>query len=119
VRDGSIDKNLLSELESEASANPSPTAVARVVAAERAAAQFEISVGDFERAVDHYNVGLRYDPNNAGLLMEAAYLHLREALPTPDLLPVPDAPSGAGAHQAPSSAGWGRDSAQAHTTQRR
>jgi len=79
VRDGSIDKNLLSELESEASANPSPTAVARVVAAERAAAQFEISVGDFERAVDHYNVGLRYDPNNAGLLMEAAYLHLRRS----------------------------------------
>jgi tetratricopeptide (TPR) repeat protein len=79
VRDGSIDKNLLSELESEASANPSPTAVARVVAAERAAAQFEISVGDFERAVDHYNVGLRYDPNNTGLLLEAAYLHLRRS----------------------------------------
>ena len=79
VRDGSIDTNLLSELESEASANPSRATVARVVAAERAAAQFEISVGDFERAVNHYNVGLRYDPNNTGLLMEAAYLHLRRS----------------------------------------
>jgi Peptidase MA superfamily/Tetratricopeptide repeat len=79
VRDGSIDSDLLSKLESEATANPSPTAVARVVAAEGAAAQFEISVGDFERAVSHYNVGLRFDPNNSGLLMAAAYLHLRRS----------------------------------------
>ncbi len=79
VRDGSIDNDLLAQLESEATANPSPTAVARVVAAESAAAQFEISVGDFERAVDHYNVGLRFDPNNIGLLLQAAYLHLRRS----------------------------------------
>jgi tetratricopeptide (TPR) repeat protein len=79
VRDGSIDSDLLSKLESEATANPSPTAVARVIAAERAAAQFEISVGDFERAVNRYNVGLRYNPNNTGLLLEAAYLHLRRS----------------------------------------
>ena len=69
VRDGSIDNDLLSKLESEANANPTPTAVARVIAAESAAAQFEISVGDFERAVDHYNVGLRFDPDNVGLLL--------------------------------------------------
>ena len=50
VRDGSIDLDLLAKLESEANANPTPTAVARVVAAESAAAQFEISVGDFEQA---------------------------------------------------------------------
>jgi len=36
-------------------------------------------VGDFERAVDRYNVGLRFDPNNTALLMEAAYLHLRRS----------------------------------------
>src|SRR5579864_5615792 len=41
VRDGSIDNELLSKLESEANANPSPTAIARVIAAESAAAQFE------------------------------------------------------------------------------
>src|ERR1700688_3580052 len=74
VRDGSIDNDLLSKLESEATANPTPTAVARVVVAEGAAAQFEISVGDFERAVDRYNVGLRFDPENIGILLEAAYL---------------------------------------------
>jgi tetratricopeptide (TPR) repeat protein len=79
VRDGSIDITLLSKLESEATANPSPTAVARVVAAESAAAQFEISVGDFEQAVEHYNVGLRFDPNNTSLLLEAAYLHLKRS----------------------------------------
>ena len=54
VHDGSIDTGLLDRLESEASANPSSTAVARVVAAESAAAQFEISVGDFEQASAHY-----------------------------------------------------------------
>jgi hypothetical protein len=79
VQDGSINVELLSKLESEAGANPTPTAVARVVAAESAAAQFEISVGDFPRAVDHYNVGLRFDPNNTALLLEAAYLHLRRS----------------------------------------
>jgi Peptidase MA superfamily len=79
VRDGSIDNGLLSKLESEAYANPSPSAVARVIAAESAAAQFEISLGDFERAVDHYNVGLRFDQDNVGLLLGAAYLHLRRS----------------------------------------
>ncbi len=79
VRDGSIDSDLLFKLESEATANPSPTAVARAVAAESAAARFEISVGDFGRAVDRYNAGLNLDPDNVGLLLEAAYLHLRRS----------------------------------------
>ena len=79
VHDGSIDNDLLSKLESEASANPSPVAVARVVAAEGTAAQFEISVGDFNRAADFYNRGLRFDSGNTGLLLEAAYLHLRRS----------------------------------------
>ena len=79
VRDGSIDIDLLSKLESEATVNPSPAAVARVVAAESAAAHFEISVGDFEQAVAHYNVGLRFDPENIGLLLESAYLHLKQS----------------------------------------
>jgi tetratricopeptide (TPR) repeat protein len=79
VRDGSIDNDLLSKLESEASANPSPSVIARVVSAEAAAAHFEISVGDFERALAHYDAGLRFDHDNAGLLLEAAYLHLRRS----------------------------------------
>jgi tetratricopeptide (TPR) repeat protein len=79
VRDGLINSDLLSKLESEAAANPTPTAVARVVAAESAAAKFEISVGDFERAVAHYNVGLRFDRDNIGLLLESAYLHLKRS----------------------------------------
>ncbi|HTC61883.1 MAG TPA: peptidase MA family metallohydrolase [Candidatus Saccharimonadales bacterium] len=79
VRDGAINTDLLSKLESEASSNPSTPVTARVVAAESAAARFEISVGDFEHAVDHYNVGLRFDPDNMGLLLEAAYLHLKRS----------------------------------------
>lgn len=79
VRDGSVDVVLLDRLESEAAANPTTTAIARVVAAESAAAQFEISVGDFERAVDRFNAGLRFDPKNSGLLLTAAYLHLRRS----------------------------------------
>jgi tetratricopeptide (TPR) repeat protein len=79
VRDGSLDLSLLAQLESEANANRTPTAVARVVAAETAAAQFEISVGDFEQAAAHYGVALRYAPDNTGLLVEAAYLHLRRS----------------------------------------
>jgi hypothetical protein len=77
VRDGSIDMDLLLKLESEAIVSPTPTVVARLVAAESAAAHFEISVGDFETAVAHYNVGLRFDPDNIGLLLETAYLHLK------------------------------------------
>ena len=79
VRDGSVDVALLDKLEAEATANPTTTAIARVVAAESAAAQFEISVGDFERAVDRFNAGLRFDPKNSGLLLTAAYLHLRRS----------------------------------------
>ena len=79
VRDGSINMDLLSKLESEASANPTPTAAARVVAAESAAAHFEISVGDFEQALAHYDVGLRFDPENEQLLLEDAYLHLKRS----------------------------------------
>jgi len=79
VRDGSIDLNLLAKLEAEATANPSPATVMRVVGAESAAAQFEISVGDFEQAAAHYNVGLRFDPDNFALLLQTAYLHLRRS----------------------------------------
>jgi tetratricopeptide (TPR) repeat protein len=79
LRDGSIDLTVLARLESEADANLTPTAVARVIAAETAAAQFEISVGNFEQATAHYNTGLRYAPDNIGLLLETAYLHLRRS----------------------------------------
>ena len=79
VKGGSIDTDLLSKLESEASAHASPTAVARVVAAESAAAQFEISVGDYGKATEHYKTGLQFDPENLGLLLQSAYLHLRRS----------------------------------------
>jgi len=79
VQGGSIDTDVLSKLESEASAHASPTAVARVVSAESAAAKFEISVGDYQKALARYRTGLQFDPDNLGLLLEAAYLHLRRS----------------------------------------
>jgi tetratricopeptide (TPR) repeat protein len=79
IHDGSIDTGMLARLEADADLNPSASAVARVVAAESAAAQFEISVGDFEKAQSHYQTALRYDPVHAGLLMDAAYLHLKRS----------------------------------------
>ncbi len=79
VRDGSINTGLLAKLETEAGANPTPAAIDRVVTAEIAAAQFEISVGDFEKAATHYNVGLRFAPDDTGLLIQSAYLHLRRS----------------------------------------
>jgi hypothetical protein len=79
VRDGEINLGLLARLESEADSNPTPTAVARVVAAETAAAQFEISAGDFDRAAAHYNAAFRYAPDNMGLLLDSAYLHLQRS----------------------------------------
>jgi tetratricopeptide (TPR) repeat protein len=79
VRDGSVDNVLLAKLESEADANPAPTVIARVVVAETAAAQFGISVGDFEQAAAHYSIALRYSPNNTGLLLEVAYFRLRRS----------------------------------------
>ena len=79
VRDGEINLDLLARLESEADSNPTSTAVARVVAAETAAAQFEISVGDFDQAEAHYSTAFRYAPDNMGLLLESAYLHPRRS----------------------------------------
>jgi hypothetical protein len=79
VRDGSVDNALLAKLEAESDANPTPTAIARVVAAETAAAQFGISVGDFEQAAAHYSIALRYAPDTTGLLLETAYFHLRRS----------------------------------------
>jgi tetratricopeptide (TPR) repeat protein len=79
VKDGEINLGWLSRLESEAASNPTLAAVSRVVAAEAAAAQFEISLGDFDRAGDYYNTAFRYAPDNMGLLLEYAYLHLRRS----------------------------------------
>ena len=79
VRGGSIDLELLDKLVSEADKNPSSTSIARAVAAEIAAAKFEISVGDFGQAGEHYKAGLRFAPDNPELLVEAAYLHLRRS----------------------------------------
>ena len=79
VRDGVISSDFLSQLESEATANPTPTEVARLVAAETSAAQFEISIGDFEQAVTYYNRARRFAPDHVGLLVETSYLHLRRS----------------------------------------
>jgi tetratricopeptide (TPR) repeat protein len=79
VHDGSIDLELLHRMESAADGNASPAALAQMLAAEEAAAQFEISRGDFDRALTFYSTGLRYAPNNMNLLLDSAYLRLRRS----------------------------------------
>jgi tetratricopeptide (TPR) repeat protein len=79
VHGGAIDTGFLSTLESEADANPTPEVVSRVVAAESAAARFEVNGGDYDRALEHYRTALRFAPDETGLLLDAAYLHLRRS----------------------------------------
>jgi tetratricopeptide (TPR) repeat protein len=78
VHDGSIDREYIAKLESAARggdhrANASPAL------AHHAAAQFELSRGDMEHALADERTALTYAPEEAALLMNVAYLHLRRS----------------------------------------
>jgi len=79
VHDGAIDLTALHRVESAAAGNPDPQALAHLIEAEMAAAQFEISRGDFERALSYYTTALRAAPTDVGLLLDSAYLRLRRS----------------------------------------
>ena len=78
IHDGSIDRDYIAKLEESASGG-SAAAVARVVAAHRAAALFELSRSNTEQALVHYHRSLTFAPQQASLLLNAAYLHLRRS----------------------------------------
>lgn len=79
VHDGSVDSSFLSHLENQANADPTPATISRVVAAENAAAHFESGKGDYNQALAHYQAALRFAPSETELLLDAAYLHLRQS----------------------------------------
>ncbi|MBI1738323.1 MAG: hypothetical protein HYR58_03660 [Acidobacteria bacterium] len=78
VKGGSLDRNYIAKLESEAQGH-SALAVAKVVAALHAAAQFELKDGDVDAAIGHYRRALDFAPQHVGALLSIAHLYLRKS----------------------------------------
>jgi tetratricopeptide (TPR) repeat protein len=78
VKDGSLDRNYIAKLESEAHGGSAP-AVAKVIAALHAAAQFELKGGNVDAAIGHYRRALEFAPQHLGALLSIAHLYLRKS----------------------------------------
>jgi tetratricopeptide (TPR) repeat protein len=78
VHDGVIDREYIAGLEEKARSS-SKSASESAAFAHHAAAQFELSQGDFEHALDDERTALIYAPEQPVLLMNVAYLHLRRS----------------------------------------
>lgn len=78
VHDGAIDQAALDRFDAEATGG-SAEAIARAVAGESAASQFEFSRGNFDQALAHAERALKFSPDQVTLLLNAAYLHLRRS----------------------------------------
>lgn len=78
IHDGHVDNLYLSKLDGEANGGDAQSAS---VAAEAhaIAAQFEMNHGDMDEAVGHINRAMRLAPNDLNVLLNAAYLHLRQS----------------------------------------
>jgi tetratricopeptide (TPR) repeat protein len=87
VHDNAIDFAYLSRLDADARSG-SAVAVARIAAAQHAAAQFLLEKGDTDAAIVHYRQALVFAPTNIGLLLNLAVLHLRESQFTAALDPL-------------------------------
>jgi tetratricopeptide (TPR) repeat protein len=78
VHDGAIDREYIAKLEAAARSGDQ-RANAGAALAHHAAAQFELSRGDMERALADERTALTYSPEEPALLMNVAYLHLRRS----------------------------------------
>jgi tetratricopeptide (TPR) repeat protein len=78
VKDGALDRTFIAKLESEAQ-DGSSLAVAKVVAALHAAAQFELKDGHVDAAIEHYRRALTFAPQHVGALLSIAHLYLRKS----------------------------------------
>lgn len=78
VHDGLVDREYIAKLESEARSGKSG-AGERAALAHHAAAQFEMSRGDYQHALGEERTALTFAPEQAALLMNVAYLHLRRS----------------------------------------
>src|SRR6267378_3645550 len=78
VHDGIIDRDFLAAMASEAQSG-APGASHKAALAYHAVAQFELSRGDMERALNDERTALTYAPEDPGILLNVAYLHLRRS----------------------------------------
>jgi tetratricopeptide (TPR) repeat protein len=78
VHDGSIDRDYIAKVEGEARSG-GPRANMAAALAHHAAAQFLLSRGDMEHALDDERAALTYAPEEPTVLMNVAYLHLRRS----------------------------------------
>ena len=78
VHDGGIDRDYIAKLESDAKFG-GREANDEAALAHHTAAQFELSRGDIEHALEDERAGLIYAPEQPVLLMNMAYLHLRRS----------------------------------------
>ena len=78
VHDGQIDREYIAKVEGEARGG-GENANERAALAHHAAAQFELNHGDMKHALDDELTALRYTPEQPVLLMDVAYLHLRQS----------------------------------------
>src|SRR6266852_2256346 len=76
VHDGVIDRDFLATMASEAQSGAAG-ANHKAALAYHAVAQFELSRGDMERALNDERTALTYAPEDAGILLNVADLHLR------------------------------------------
>lgn len=76
VHDGSIDREYIASLEN-AARDRTRGGSDRAAMAHHAAAQFELGRGDIERALAEERAAITYAREQPGLLLTAAYLHLR------------------------------------------
>ena len=78
VHDGSVDRAYIAKAEGEARGGGAQANVVAAVA-HHAAAMFEASKGDVERALADERTALTYQPEQPALLTNVAYLHLRRS----------------------------------------
>ena len=87
VHNDSIDFAYIARLEADARSG-SPAAIERVSAAHYTAAQFLLSKGEVDGAIDHYRQALNFAPENLGLLLNLSVLLLRQSQFTAALDPL-------------------------------
>jgi tetratricopeptide (TPR) repeat protein len=78
IRNGAIDEEALDQIDAKASTHSADT-LARAAEAELAASHFEMDRNNFAAAMQHGDRALGFAPDQAPLLLNVAYLHLRRA----------------------------------------
>jgi tetratricopeptide (TPR) repeat protein len=78
LHDGAVDREFLARADFEARSG-GPEANAAAAMAHHAVALFEASHGDLEHALSDERAALTYAPENTGMLLSAAFLHLRRS----------------------------------------